>query len=803
MGASFCTCPGAADSIESTSGQTANLVDNNDEVLGDTMSLSQDSRKRVSLLKPLGMFANLSADVLAKLSAKFVEKTYNPGDTIITQGEIGDEFFVIKSGDASIVYDDGKGAATAIATLGEGDYFGELGFLNQLVRTATVQATSDMRVLVLTKFDFQELDVDAGELSFIGGARRGVDVGVVRTSEDMCTASKAPTPKTAEDLEFLVKALNGNKALQSALERVGTDGVRDLASCFWRERVATDVELISQGDAVADFFYIVRTGQFEVQVQEKQASLKRDSVISAVAQHKKVATLAPGDSFGELALWYSAPRAATVKAILPSEVWIVDRQNFKRVLSKEAEEAQKEYLQLIESLDVELLDSLTEDNKKMLAAALREMSFVKDQAILTQGEPGTTFYILVEGEVEIVKDGKVIKTVSSAKAKEHLAPTGKKVSRKPPHFGERALVTNEPRAATVKVISDKARVLALDKTVFDVLLGKKPSFMHYQKTREVIPEAKLKKIGLLGSGGFGSVELVEHADNKRQYAKKLISKGYVVRQKVQEGIMNEKRILMMCDSPFIVKLYCTYNSQENVAFLMEAILGGELFVTYGMRGFYGSEPHALYYVASVCEAFAHLHSMFVIYRDLKPENILFDVEGRVKLTDMGLAKYTLTKTFTTCGTPDYFAPEMILKSGHTVAVDWWGIGVLTYELLVGQAPFVAPSPTDTYRRILDGFGALKLPSKLSKKKSATEFIEKLLTPDPVERPPMLPGGLKNLEETEWLKNFDWAGLRQGTLKAPYVPAAQSIERRENFCRQENYAPALKYVDDGTGWDRDF
>ena len=108
-------------------------------------------------------------------------------------------------------------------------------------------------------------------------------------------------------------------------------------------------------------------------------------------------------------------------------------------------------------------------------------------------------------------------------------------------------------------------------------------------------------------------------------------------------------------------------------------------------------------------AFDHLHAKSIVFRDLKPENLLIDVKGNCKLTDMGLAKQTPNKTYTTCGTPDYFAPEIIAHSGHHKGVDWWTLGVLTHELMSGHAPFEASKPAEIYAKVRKGVSVVKFP----------------------------------------------------------------------------------------------
>merc|ERR1719486_521326 len=163
---------------------------------------------------------------------------------------------------------------------------------------------------------------------------------------------------------------------------------------------------------------------------------------------------------------------------------------------------------------------------------------------------------------------------------------------------------------------------------------------------------------------------MEHKTTGNTYAMKGLSKGYIVKTGMQESVMNERNILLMTNSTFITMLYETYNGSQTLYFLLECALGGELYATYNRKGFHGSEKHAKFYIAGTTFAFEHLHERRIIFRDLKPENILMNEGGQVKLTDMGLAKVVVEKTFTTCGTPDYMAPELIKSSGHTRALDW-------------------------------------------------------------------------------------------------------------------------------------
>ena len=161
----------------------------------------------------------------------------------------------------------------------------------------------------------------------------------------------------------------------------------------------------------------------------------------------------------------------------------------------------------------------------------------------------------------------------------------------------------------------------------------------------------------------------------------------------------EREILMMLDHPFILKLVCAFQDDYDVYFLLELLIGGELFSHLRRAGRF-DEPSAKFYAAGVVLAFEHMHAKKVAYRDLKPENLVLDNRGYVKLVDLGLAKVVPGKTWTLCGTPDYLAPEVILNEGHDKAVDYWALGCLVYEMIHGGAPFVSLSDRGSLRGLL-------------------------------------------------------------------------------------------------------
>ncbi len=239
-------------------------------------------------------------------------------------------------------------------------------------------------------------------------------------------------------------------------------------------------------------------------------------------------------------------------------------------------------------------------------------------------------------------------------------------------------------------------------------------------------------IRVIGKGSFGKVTLVRKKSDQRVFAMKVLHKTNIVKRKQVEHTRTERRVLGNINHPFIVKLHYAFQTDQKLYFVLDYAAGGELFFHLSrMKKF--PEHMTRFYAAEIALALDALHSNGVIYRDLKPENILIDAEGHIKLADFGLAKEGVAEAAqganSLCGTPEYLSPEVLDRQGHGTAVDWWNLGMVTYEMLTGLPPWYTTDRQKLFERIRRA--PLKFPYYVSR--NAASFIAGLLNRNPIER----------------------------------------------------------------------
>ncbi|GBM00250.1 Serine/threonine-protein kinase N [Araneus ventricosus] len=289
-----------------------------------------------------------------------------------------------------------------------------------------------------------------------------------------------------------------------------------------------------------------------------------------------------------------------------------------------------------------------------------------------------------------------------------------------------------------------------------------------------------KFISLLGRGHFGKVILSKFKNTDEYFAIKALKKGDIIAREEIESLMAERRIFKIANSvrhPFLVNLFACFQTSTHVCFVMEYACGGDLMMHIHTDIF--PEPRAVFYAACVVLGLQFLHENKIIYRDLKLDNLLLDAEGYVKIADFGLCKEGMgygDRTGTFCGTPEFLAPEVLTETSYTRAVDWWGLGVLIYEMMVGESPFPGDDEEEVFDSIVND--EVRYPTFLSLESIA--IMRRLLRKNPERRLGASERDAEDVKKQAFFRNIHWDDLLMRKIKPPFVPTVKGAEDVSNF-----------------------
>lgn len=607
-----------------------------------------------------------------------------------------------------------------------------------------------------------------------------------RTRQAERTSTEMQLTKTEDELILIMDAVRETAQLRDVLQ-LDESNVRLLAESMNSIEVSRGIKLCEEGE-VLEAFFVVREGVFQLQD----------------ASGKTVGKLRAGDCFGDMGLLYGTSSPHAIVALTKVSLWKLDHEGLEHVRRAKASSRIASYNGLLQK--VPLFQDLSQKQLNRLADALEEICFVRREEVITTGSRVRRLYLIAQGTLEVGS--------RSGNAEKQILDTGQ-------YFGLEDMILRRKSLQTVKVTSDTATLLTIDQASLQVIASKQLKDYAEKLEEEesegpppsascsftpgrveikpIIPRERLKRLGVLGKGSFGLVTLEEDQETHRMYALKSISKGYCVQQGCQQSVLQEKSTHLLLDSPFIIRLYATYKDSQFLYFLMDVAFGGELFEIYAEKeDWYGNATFARFYTAGAALGLDHMHAKKVIYRDLKLENILLNAKGYPQLSDFGLAKQVVGKTYTVCGTPDYMAPEILRRTGHNRGVDWWSLGIMLFLTTSGQSPFDAPEPAQIYRNVVRGLRSEHFPKTMSS--DLVDVVKGLCRKQPEERLPMGPKGLQHLQDSPWFQSLDWASMLKQTLPAPWTPEAKPT----SALSQDAEMPAMAvYEDDGSGWDDDF
>ena len=316
--------------------------------------------------------------------------------------------------------------------------------------------------------------------------------------------------------------------------------------------------------------------------------------------------------------------------------------------------------------------------------------------------------------------------------------------------------------------------------------------------RKKISTRDFEPLSIIGRGAFGEVRICRHIESNEVVAVKRMKKAEMINKNQVNHIKAEREVLVKAKNEWIVDLKYSFQDDKYLYLVMDFLPGGDL-MTLLMRKDILSEDESRFYIAETILAIESVHAVNFIHRDLKPDNILIDRDGHVKLTDFGLCKHaeirpsrmteintkelsfnfnqlksaldkklgykrTRQLAFSTVGTPDYIAPEVFGQYGYDETVDWWSVGCILFEMLVGYPPFFSDEPSITCQKIMHWKKTFSIPPEARLSPASTDILKRLIC-DADTR--LGRNGVDEIKAHPFFAKTEWDKMRGST--APYIP----------------------------------
>mmetsp|Transcript_49196 Transcript_49196/g.81695 ORF Transcript_49196/g.81695 Transcript_49196/m.81695 type:complete len:1065 (-) Transcript_49196:122-3316(-) len=658
------------------------------------------------------------------------------------------------------------------------------------------------------------------DLVGVGGENRPVRRGLSREKRSALTVQAAeggkeeeddhaeynPTlvPKTEEELERLQQAVKANFLFQH-LNQQQEQLVFDVM-----QRVPTkkgDV-IIRQGDA-GDRFYVVESGEFTVTINQGGKEVE-------ILQYTTAGGTNP--CFGELALMYKKPRAATVTCAVDGLLWAMDRKSFRKILMKSSS---KDITRTLRSVDV--LKALSVGQLQRLEDILTEVSYKDGDYVIQQGEYTETFYIIMEGKALVTRREDFENLKEPEQELMELTDGN--------YFGERALIEQAPRAANVKA-KGRLKCLYISKDAFEEVLGPLQAIIDDDRKwreqvalkKQLLAEAEglssatrddFTLLAIGSQGEFGEMVLAQGREHSsREYTIKALSKRPPAQLTVEarkEQLRVEQNLLAQLGasySPYVPLTLTVFEDSAYVYSVYKTKVVTDLDELINKTPI--DEGTACYLAACIAAGLEYLHENGVVYRNLSPENISIDADGKIQLLDLRFGiKIESGAARDYCGLATYLSPEQVQGTGHSVPVDYWGLGILIFEILTGSAPWVDEEGDNSeiaiYNKITKhAMHPEKFPFPSTFSEDLVDLITGLLNPEPDLRIGVQGTGPEKLRAHPWFIGLQMDDVQTGTCNVPYK-VAQATKELEKARLQAGLEKGLQSapLDDKMLWCEDY
>ena len=680
---------------------------------------------RFNFLNHIFLFECLDKISKYNVAQKMRKKEFLPNTKIITQGEKGDSLYIIQEGIVSC-----RIGPKEIRRLSNNEYFGQNSMLIDIKRGADIVTLQKTICYELTRQDLKEaLTNDYIDVILFCFFRNAVDKN--NNLKNILIESRLHSLFNCFSIQQYTKnehICNPKKKLTSKMKSLNKKLV-----------LVIEGSLFNENSLVADKSKFLGEELFN----------DMDNTISENI--------------------YANPDAITLEA---------NFYNIAKILKMDLEKDRKQSVTILKSINklkkIYLFRNLSDKTLELIAKGMVKQEFQENEYIINEGTVGDLFYLILKGRVRITVKGKFIRDLDSGD-----------------YMGEYALLTeNELRTASAMAL-EKVTCYVLSKKEFQVILKDNTTREYLMKKLALqnteVNLNSLHYIKFLGKGKFGTVSLVHN--KKYFYAIKAISRLSVEREKIlAKYFVDEKRIMLSLDHPFIVKMVKSMKNQHFCFLLIEFVNGNNLDQYLSNRQYRQNKYETQFYVGSILLMLDYLQKKYIAHRDIKPSNIMIDSNGYLKMIDFGTSKVlSLTDyTSTVIGTPHYIAPEILHGKGYSLSCDFWSLGICMYEIFYGKYPFgnFANEVIEIYKDILRK--DYSYPSESKKVANVNSFIDCLLNKKVNERI----CNVSKLKKMPFFEGFEFDKLIEFRLKPPFKPNIQSFKK---YLKEDN--PYSNYVKD--------
>jgi len=426
----------------------------------------------------------------------------------------------------------------------------------------------------------------------------------------------------------------------------------------------------------------------------------------------------------------------------------IDYSKFKELLGGDIKTAQTKSNQLTSFGNISLFRILSDEKIEFLQNNLKVEKFQNGKKIINQGDVGDKLFIIKSGRVDFFVNSRYIRSLNDGE-----------------DFGAKSLILSSDKRTATAIANGEVECYTLTAKVFKSIL--EPNLYEYFTNKFALEDntielKDLDNIKELGSGNFGSVNLVRNKKNKQFYAIKALDLEQIKLENLEECVELEKNVLLKTDHPFIMKMVKYLKNESYIFFINEYIKGKELWDVIRDIGLLNKEQ-TQFYIASILLAINHLHKKKIIYRDIKPENVMVNVKGYIKIIDFGTVKEIEDRTSTVIGTSHYMAPEITKGEGYSFQVDIWSIAICMYEFFCGKLPFGEDleDPMDIYRAVCKE--ELSFPNFVHDEKYML-LMNKMLKKNPAQRL----WKFEQIKSDPYFSDFDWNKLISLSYPPPYM-----------------------------------